>query len=247
MNDPLRVLIVDDEPLALERLRFAFRDIPDAVLVGEASDGVEAAARVRELAPDLVILDIQMPGRTGLSVAQELRDNERTAVVFVTAFEHFAPDAFDVEAVDYLIKPVRLDRLARAIERVRRRRARPPAVEAPAARAVEAEESILVPDRRGDYRVALSMIDWIEAAKDYVLLHTATRGHMVRATMAELEDRLDPAVMIRVHRSAFARRDAIRSVARNDRGAMMLTLTDGTELAVGPSYVRTVDQQLRRA
>jgi DNA-binding LytR/AlgR family response regulator len=247
----MRVLIADDEPLALERLAFAFRDIDDVEVVGEARNGIEAADKISALAPDVVILDIQMPGRTGMAVAAALPAERRPEVIFVTAYEHFAADAFDVEAVDYLIKPVRLERLRQALERARRRRIERAAVASIGSREADAGSSsansdsdIVIPDPRGDRRVPIATIDWIEAAKDYVLLHTQVRSHMVRMTMSELERRLDPAMMLRVHRSAFVRRAAIREVRRPGRGAINLVLEGEVLIAVGPSYLRTVDQAL---
>lgn len=250
----MRVVIADDEPLALERIAFAFHDIKGVELVGEARNGIEAEEKIAALAPDLVILDIQMPGRTGLAVAADLPKENRPEVVFVTAYEHFAADAFDVEAVDYLIKPVRLERLRQAVERARRRRAERRAVahlatqgldpSAAVPPAAPAESDIVIPDPRGDRRVPVGTIDWIEAAKDYVLLHTAARSHMVRMTMSELERRLDPATMLRVHRSAFVRIEAIKDVLRPGRGAITILLEGGAEVAVGPSYLRAVDQAI---
>jgi DNA-binding LytR/AlgR family response regulator len=243
----MKVLIVDDEPLARERLAFALRDMANVELVGEAADGVEAAEKIALLAPDLLITDIQMPGRTGLAVAAELTGAHRPEVVFVTAHEQFAPDAFDVEAIDYLIKPVRFDRLRQAVTRARRRRAERAALadavgpELPTGDVLAAtNDVIIVPDSRGDRHVAVQLIDWVEAAKDYVLLHTAQRSHMVRMTMAELERRFDPREMLRVHRSAIVRRGAIRSVERPGRGAIIIELADGVKVPVGPSYLRLV-------
>lgn len=117
MSDVLRVLLADDEPLALERLVFAFRDLPGSEVVATATNGLEAAALIAELAPDVAILDIQMPGRTGLGVAAGIAGAGRTQVIFVTAHEHHAVDAFDVDAADYLLKPLRVDRLRLAMER----------------------------------------------------------------------------------------------------------------------------------
>lgn len=243
----MKVLIVDDEPLARERLAFALRDIPDLEVLGEAADGIEAAEMIGALRPDLLITDIQMPGRTGLAVASELSGADRPEVVFVTAHEQFAPDAFDVEAIDYLIKPVRLDRLRQAVTRARRRRAERAALADASASASPIETAstatndiIIVPDPRGDRHVAVQLIDWVEAAKDYVLLHTAQRSHMVRITMAELERRFDPREMLRVHRSAIVRRGAIRNIERPGRGAIVLELADGVKVPVGPSYMRVV-------
>lgn len=245
----IRVLLVDDEALALERLEFAFGDMPEAEVVGTASDGVEASEKIAELKPDLVILDIHMPRRTGLAVAAALPADDRPEVVFVTASEHFAADAFDVEAVDYLIKPVRFDRLRVAIDRARRRRAERAALvggaPAPAAPPSPAgEDAIVVPDPRGDRMVPVSTIDWIEAAKDYVLLHTKLRSHMIRMTMAELERRLAGSGLVRVHRSALVRLSSVREVERPGRGALILMLDGELKIGVGASYVRGVNEAL---
>lgn len=184
-------------------------------------------------------------------MAASLPAEDRPEIVFVTAYEQFAPDAFDVEAVDYLMKPVRFDRLRQAIERARRRRHERLAaatldelVSAPAPE-LGGEDIITVPDPRGNRYVAVSAIDWIEAAKDYVLLHTAERSHMLRITMAELERRLDPSVMVRVHRSAFVRRDAIVGIDRPLGGTMTLLLPGEIKVSVGPSYLRSVAAELR--
>jgi two-component system, LytTR family, response regulator len=249
----MRVLLVDDEPLALEKLQVFFCDIPDTEVVGTAGDGVAAIEAVARLRPDLVILDIQMPGRSGLAVAGDLAAEGRPQIVFVTAYEHFAPDAFDVEATDYVLKPVRLERLRQAVARARRRcelqrlvdpAARPtPAPSAPAADA-RYQQALEVHAGSGVVRLPVTEIDWIEAAKDYVILHTSTRSHMVRVTMAMLEETLDPAVLVRVHRSAFVRRDAVAQVERAGGGAVAVVLKDGATLQVGPSFARTVAERL---
>jgi DNA-binding LytR/AlgR family response regulator len=252
---------VDDEPLALERLGVAFRNIPNAEVVGTASDGEEAGERIAALKPDLVILDVQMPGRNGMAVASALPEETRPEIIFVTAFEHYAPEAFEVEAADYLLKPVRFDRLRLAVERAGRRRAMREAT----GRAAELEEvvaalradarpktdgqrydsEVWVPGRHGLTRVDVQRIDWIEAARDYVLLHTSTRSHILRTTMSALQERLDPAVMMRVHRSAFVRHDAVAEVQKPGKGLMTLVLKDGAEVQVGPNYASAVAQALK--
>lgn len=257
----LKVLIVDDEPLALERLKVAFRGIPGAEVIGSANDGPSAAAAIAERRPDLVILDVQMPGATGIQVAAGLTDQARPEVVFVTAFEHHAPEAFEVEAADYLLKPVRFDRLRQAVERARRRRGEREA----AGRAAELETvldalrtqqrstapistvydtEIWAPSRNGLVRVPVDAIDWIEAARDYALLHTASKSWIIRTTMSTLQKRLDPEVLVRIHRSAFVRKEAITAVGRPGKGLITLTLKDGSEHQVGPNYTRSVLQAL---
>ena len=244
----MRVLLVDDEPAALERLSALLGQLDDVEIVGLARDGREAAEAVEALRPDLVLLDIQMPERSGLAVAAGLPPEDRPEIVFVTAFELYAADAFEVEAADYLLKPVRFDRLRQAIERARRRRAiRAAAARADQAQGTPGEEDLggfWVQVRTGYVRVPLSEIDWIEAAKDYVLLHTATRSHIHRATMTALERRLNPSDLMRVHRSAFVRPSRVRQVLRLGKGLISLVLDDGLEVAVGPSYVNAVTERL---
>lgn len=252
----MRVLLVDDETLALDRLRTFFEDIEDTEIVGEARNGDEALDKIAALGPDLVILDIQMPGRNGLRAAAAMTTEPRPELVFVTAHEHYAPDAFDVDAADYLLKPVRFDRLRQAVERARRRRA----MREQAARAGQLEEEVAalrrtgvpaaddggfwVPERDGQRRVPLDSIDWIEAARDYVLLHTSMRSHIVRTTMAALEAKLAGTPLLRVHRSAFVRPDRVTEVRRVNR-SLTLLLSDGASVQVGPNYMAAVKQALR--
>ncbi|MGZ8979075.1 MAG: LytR/AlgR family response regulator transcription factor, partial [Allosphingosinicella sp.] len=193
----LRTLLVDDEPLALERLQVFFRDIAGAEVIGTARDGREAAEAIERLKPDLALLDIQMPEQNGLRVAATLPPEDRPEIIFVTAFEQYAPDAFEVEAADYLLKPVRFDRLWQAVERAKRRKhqrtlaGRAEAFAAPP-REHAREDGLWVPTRAGAVFVPVEAIDWIEAQRDYVMLHTATRSHILRISMRALEEKLDP-------------------------------------------------------
>jgi len=237
MNRPLRVVIADDEPLALERLALAFRDIEGAEVVGAAANGLQALEMIAALRPDLAVLDIQMPGRTGLGVAAALPPEGRPEIVFLTAFDSHAVDAFDVEAADYVLKPLRLDRLRQAVVRARRRLqgAHCDATEAPTRAPAGVADGFWVQGREGLVRVSLEQISWIEAAKDYVLLHTASRSYILRATMASIAERFPPPALLRVHRSALVRPGAVQAL---QTGGHVLILTDGTAVAVGPSYQR---------
>lgn len=244
MSD-LRVLLVDDEPLALRRLQALFADIDGVAVVGTAANGVEAEARIASLTPDLVMLDISMPGKSGLRVAAELAPEQRPEIVFVTAFEHYAPDAFEVEAADYLLKPVRFDRLRQAVDRARRRRemrdshAKLQAAPVPA-EADERADAIWVQVSGGQIRLPIAQIEWIEAAKDYVLFHTETRSYIHRTSMAALEALLDPAELMRVHRSTFIRPALVSGVQRLGKGLIALDMANGATVQVGPSYVKPV-------
>jgi len=251
----MRVLLVDDEALALDRLRVFFGDIEGVEVVGQAQDGDEALEKIAELRPDLVILDIQMPGKTGLRAAADLDIEPRPELVFVTAHEHYAADAFDVDAADYLLKPVRFDRLRQAVDRARRRKAmregaertgkleeEVEALKSSGARTLD-DDGFWVPERDGQRRVPVDSIDWIEAARDYVLLHTPIRSHLLRATMAALEEKLAGSKLLRVHRSAFVRPDKVAEVKRIGR-SLCLVLGDGANVQVGPSYVADVKAAL---
>ena len=236
----MRVLLVDDEPPALERLEAFFANMPDIEVVGTAANGLEANDKIAALAPDLVMLDIQMPELSGLAVAGALPFDKRPEIVFVTAFEHFAPDAFEVEAADYLLKPVRFDRLRQAVERARRRQAGRRAALEPAAAPSPYDDAIWVPTRTGQVRVPVETIDWIEATGDYAMLHTSLRSYLYRSTMSALAKRLDPGALMRVHRSAFVRLSKVAEVRRDGRWLVTLVLSDGAEVSVGPNYARAV-------
>jgi two-component system LytT family response regulator len=251
----MRVLLVDDEDLALDRLRTFFNDIEGVEIVGQAQNGDEALEAIGRLVPDLVLLDIQMPGRNGLRAAADIAVEPRPEVIFVTAHEHYAPDAFEVDAADYLLKPVRFDRLRQAVERAKRRRL----LRDQAERTGKLEEQVAalrgssaggledngfwVPERYGQRRVPIDAIEWIEAARDYVLLHTDVRSHMLRITMSALEEKLAGTALLRVHRSAFVRPDKVTEVKRANR-SMSLVLTDGANVQVGPSYADAVKDAL---
>lgn len=246
----LRVLLADDEPLALVRLEALLAQMAHVTIVGTARDGEEAAAQIEALKPDLALLDIRMPKQSGLSLAKALRETNDVDVVFITAFDQFALQAFEVDAVDYLLKPVEAHRLAIALDRARRRRSAVavPGIADPTADAAHQDDSsarvgvqyIWAPHRGGLVRVDVSSIDWIEAARDYVLLHTSTRSHMVRATMESLKDQIDPTTMVRVSRSAFVRRAAVQQINRQGRASHVVVLRDGTAVRVGVTYARAV-------
>ena len=245
----MRILIVDDEPLALERLRACLELIPDVELVGSAIDGDDAQRRIAELTPDLVLLDIQMPGRNGIAVTRALAQAQvRPEIVFVTAFSDFALEAFALDAADYILKPVRFDRVQEAIRRAGRRLV---AARSPGAGGAPLDsppshddpgyhDAFWIKQRDGFIRLDVSQIRRIEAARDYALLHTASRTYILRATMGELERRLNPAQLVRVHRSAFVRLDLVCRVERNGRNLMRLQTEDGAMVDVGASYTARV-------
>lgn len=246
----LRTVIADDEPLAIERLSFLLGDIAGIEVVGTAVNGREASDRIAELQPDIVFLDIQMPEQNGLRVAADLPEGDRPEIIFVTAFENYAADAFEVEAADYLLKPVRFDRLWQAIERTKRRKylrslERHADSASSAADRSPHDDGIWVKGRNGAVFVPIETIDWVEAQRDYVMLHTATRSHIIRMSMRALEEKLDPAQLMRVHRSAFARPVNVVEVQHTGRTISALVLRDGAIVQVGPNYAKDVADRLR--
>jgi two-component system LytT family response regulator len=241
----LRVVVAEDEPPALRHLLSALSTIPDLEVVGTAGSGARAIELAVDLAPDLLILDIQMPGGTGMEVAQALSGPGGPEVMFITAYGGFATDAFELEAVDYLLKPVRDDRLAQAVARVRRRIAGKAALAEPAPCPTAegaAPNAIWAPVRNGKVRIDAQSIYWIEAAGDYVLIHTGSRSHMIRRFISDLEQVFDPSVLLRVHRSAMINVGRLRAVRRPARGRLSVLLDDEIEVPVGANYVPAVNR-----
>jgi two-component system response regulator AlgR len=231
---PLRTLIVDDEPLAIERLQILAARIPTLHVIGTASDGAQALRLAEALTPDLLLLDMTMPEADGLSVARHLLMRRPCpAVIFVTAHDQFAVEAFDCDAVDYVLKPVAEDRL---VERaLARRSAAPDTGETPAPR--EWIEEFWVPHRSELIRLAAADIERIDAERDYVRLHVALRSYLMLHTIQGLENRLDPARFIRLHRSTIVRRDRISGLRHDGLGVWSAELADGTALRIGRTYL----------
>ena len=233
-SDHLRLLIVDDEPHALRRLEQCLSGLPGVEVVGSARNGDAALEEVRRLKPDLVILDVEMPGRNGIAVATMLDPAGGTEIIIHSGFDRYATSAFEIEALDYLVKPLRPERLRQALDRTRRRRSERSAHTCLQQGSQFKEQAVVhVPDRNGGYDVPASDLIWIEAARDYALLHTGTRSHIVRATMAELSERI-PDDFLRVHRSAIVALSRVRRWGLPTRGVHSLILSDGTEVGVGP-------------
>jgi two-component system response regulator AlgR len=249
MDDrPLRLLIADDEPLAAERLQLLLAQSPQVDLVGTASDGESAVRMAEALSPDLLLLDIEMPGLDGIDVARALAAKQPSAaVVFITAFDQFAVAAFEVEAVDYLMKPVTPERLQRALKRARdylHRREKAPARE-PSPPSLYLEE-FWASDLSGLVRIASRDIDRVSAERDYMRLHVGRRSWLIHHSMNALEEGLDPELFVRLHRSAIVRKDFIAGFTRNPSGRWIARLGDGTEQPVGRLYTEKVRTIARR-
>ena len=228
----LATLIVDDEPLALERMELICAGIAGLRVVGIARDGAAALAAIAQLSPDLVLLDITMPELDGLAVARALtRQDYAPAVVFVTAHENFAVEAFDLDAFDYVLKPVTPERLERAVSRaIARRRTR-----------TRGEPQWLsefwVPYRSELLRIAAADVERIDAERDYVRLHVSGRSYLLLQTVSGLEARLDPRHFIRLHRSTILRRERIVGLRHDGLGVWSAELDDGTMVRIGRTYL----------
>ncbi|MFB0872073.1 MULTISPECIES: LytR/AlgR family response regulator transcription factor [unclassified Sphingobium] len=237
----IRTMIVDDEPLAVERLQMLCAREPRIALVGTATDGEAALRLIEGLKPDLVMLDIAMPLLDGIGVARAVgRMGMRPAVIFVTAFEGFAVEAFDLAAVDYLLKPVAHDRLTRAIDRVEaalRNQGPSDAHAPPAEPAPEWAEEFWVPHRSELIRIAADQIDRIEAERDYMRLHVGKHSYLLHQTISSLEERLDPQMFVRLHRSHIVRRDHIARLRHDGSGVWFAVLADGADIRIGRTFL----------
>ncbi len=260
---PISTIIVDDEPLAIQGLELRLQAFDDIEVVERCANGREAIRAIKTLKPDLVFLDIQMPGFDGFSVVSGIADVEPPLFVFVTAYQQHALKAFEAQAVDYLLKPVEEDRLAATIERVRQRLAEKRSAEeksrlqgilaelAPGAMpddmadgdapaASRYEKVLNIKDRGQIFRVDVDDIERIDAAGDYMCIYTADQTLILRETMKDLEKRLDPRKFQRIHRSTIVNLDNIKSVKPHTNGECFLILGSNTQVKVSRSYREVV-------
>ncbi len=260
----LRTIIVDDEPLARRLLRAMLDDIPEVEVVAECENGREAIESTRELAPDLLILDIQMPGLTGFDVVKGLQADLVPNVIFCTAYQRYAVDAFDLHAVDYLLKPLDEGRLQRAIQRalqrageaaeladnkspllgaideISRKVAAPrkdPRIQSPDSAPEQVlQEKLAVKTQDSTILVNIEDIDWIDAAGDYMCLHVKGETLILRSTLRSLMHRLDPDIFKRIHRSTVVNLARIQKATPLKKGEYMLDLGNEIQLKVSRNY-----------
>ncbi len=242
----VRILTVDDEPLGRERLRNFLAMEREVTHVGEAANGEEAISRIRELQPDLVFLDIQLPGCTGFGVLERLEGMAPPAVIFVTAHDQFALQAFDVHAVDYLLKPFDRNRfrtaLQRAVDRLRAGRPDELALKLNAVlaqlqpKAPTGSERIPVKSGGKVMFVSVSEVDWVGSADNYVELHVGTQTHLIRETLTAMEQRLPSDRFIRISRTIIVNGDRVKELQPLFHGEYSLTLRDGTRLTLSRTY-----------
>jgi two-component system, LytTR family, response regulator len=239
----IRTLIADDEPLARHGVRLLLERDMGVEIVGEASGGVEAADLIQRLRPDLVFLDVQMVGCDGFETLKRVGPEATPVVVFVTAYDEYALRAFEFNAVDYLLKPYDDARFAAALERARElvMRKRGDAVDNRITRLIEhiegeGRDRILLKSSGEIIFLKTGEIDWIEAEGDYVKFHVTGRTHLMRGTMAALEERLDPTRFIRIHRSTIVNADRLRKLSPSFEGEYAVVLQDGTKLRLSRGY-----------
>ena len=247
----MRTLIVDDEPLARRGVVLRLRKFRDIEVVGECGDGPSAVEKILELTPDVVFLDVQMPGMDGFEVLRALPRESMPAVIFLTAYEQHALRAFEVHALDYLLKPVNDERFGDAIRRARQ-------IGDSGSRIRMAERILEMLDRKSakyvtrfpvriGSRIQLVIaddIEWIRAAGDYAELHTSGQCYLVRETMNSLEEKLDPAQFLRIHRSRIVRMGCVLELRAMDNREYLLKLSDGSEHRSSRSYADRLDDWL---
>jgi two-component system, LytTR family, response regulator len=271
----IRTLIVDDEPLARRGLELRLKEYADISIVRQCANGREALAAIAEDAPDLVFLDIQMPGMSGLDLVAHVPQESMPMVVFVTAYDRYAINAFEAHALDYLLKPVDDVRLAAALDRVRAQWQQqqalaqreqlmallaevkgngeltapdvPASAQATGVAAPRYARMLPIRSGRETLRLDVTTIDWIDAAGDYMCLHADGQTHVLRATMKELEEMLDPLVFQRVHRSTIVNLARVKSLRPHLNGECFLKLQSGQEVKLSRSFRDKVEMLLDRS
>jgi len=266
----LKALIVDDEELARRGLEIRLEKFADIEICGQSRNGREALQAVREQSPDLMFLDIQMPGMDGFEVLRRLSGREMPAIIFVTAYDEFALQAFDANALDYLLKPINDERLAEAVERARKARheelaneqrnkllkfvceltGRELTLETALAEAAgdgqSFPERIAIRDGKETNCVDVKAIDWVDAAGDYMCVHANGDTYVLRGTMKRLEKLLNPDTFVRVHRSAIVNRHRVRSMRAHRNGEYFLTLDGETKLKLSRKYKENLERLVDR-
>ncbi|MDA8898882.1 LytTR family DNA-binding domain-containing protein [Porticoccaceae bacterium] len=255
----LRTIIVDDEPLALKLLRTVLSEIADIEIVAECSNGKQAVEAATELEPELIFLDIQMPGMNGFDVIKSLQTDIMPMVVFVTAFHQYAVDAFDLHAVDYVLKPLDSERIARSVERAidRLKNDVDRSFKSPLIGAIEEiseraskektvesvnnlpdgmKRKLLVRDSGVVKVIPFDDIDWVDAAGDYMCVHAVGETHVIRSTLRDLMTKLDDNLFVRIHRSTIVNIERVVSVTPLQKGGSLLHLTQGESLKVSRNY-----------
>jgi len=251
-----KILIVDDEPLARERLRTLLADETDVEIVGECGDGCQAVVAIEELKPDLVFLDVQVPNLDGFGILESIGADRIPAIIFVTAYDHYALRAFDVRAVDYVLKPFGRERLERALAHARTQIQRGRSNDVSGQLVALLEEirpqktylkRIMIKSGGRLFFLRTMDVEWVEAAGNYVRLHVGSESHLLRETMNGLEAKLDPDRFLRIHRSTIVNIERIKELQPWFHGDYVVILKDDRQLTMSASYREKLDELRGRA
>jgi len=252
----IRTLIVDDEPLARERIRTLLADESDIEIIGECANGLEAVAAIKNRKPELLFLDIQMPALDGFGVLEKIGAEKMPAIIFVTAYDQYALRAFEVHALDYLLKPFDRERFDQALRRARLQ------IQQATSGDLNQKLLALLEDLRAEKKwlerlviksggrvffLKIDEIDWIEAAGNYVRLHIQREAHLLRETIKNLETQLDPNKFLRISRSTIVRIDRIKELQPWFHGEYAIILQDGTQLTSSRGYREKLDELLGKS
>jgi two-component system LytT family response regulator len=241
----LRTLIVDDEVFSRSKIRAFLEDYPESEVVGECEDGKQTASAILSQKPDVVFLDIEIPGQNGLELLNSLPPAVQPSIVLVTAFDEYAVRAFGIQALDYLLKPFNKARFAQAVSRLRQRIAAPNCAGHSQQLKMALQEvrreaqdygRIIVKVRLQNFFLRSSLFEWIEAQGDYVMVHASKANYLVRETMVTITERLDPSRFVRIHRSAIINLDFVQELRPLWGGDYRVLLRDGTQLTLSRNY-----------
>ena len=247
----IRTLIVDDEPYAREQMRWLLRDDSDIEFIGESGNGAEAISIIKDARPDLIFLDIQMPGMSGFDVLQEIIQHYTPSFIFVTAYDKYAIKAFDVHALDYLLKPVTSERLNQAMRQVREQMHKIDLIKqnksflsvlTELSKRKNYLEKLVVKSDESLIFLKIKQIDWFEAFGNYVKVHVGKQIYILRSTMNRMEAKLDPNQFIRIHRSVIVNSDCIKGLFPLNTGDTILVLKDNTKLTLSRHYRNRIFQ-----
>lgn len=242
----MRVLVIDDEPLARSGVLVQLSKFDDVDVVGECSDGISATVEIRTHRPDVVVLDVQMPGMDGIDVLRSLPADERPLAILLTAHESFAVSAFELDAIDYLLKPLDDERFAEAITRARRRLGKSsPVVECALSLSIQEPQRFEVRVGRRTIFVPVEDVEYLQADGDYVALYVAGQRHLIRESLQRMQERLDGERFLRIHRSAIVRMDRVAEMQSLSNRDALLRLHDGTLLRASRTYVDALRARLR--
>ncbi len=240
-----RVLIVDDEPLARKGLRIRLEEDKDLEILGEAKNGKEACEKITQLSPDIVLLDIQMPGLDGVEVAQRLNGDNPPAIIFVTAFNHYAIEAFEVNAVDYILKPLDAERLTEALSRAKARLTTKQQIFNCISDLSSTQDTLCLQDGKQIFRLSINNILWIESDDDYICVHSTDGEKTIRSTLKAVLNQKNNDLLVRIHRSKVINKSHICSIKKLKNNEFDIELNGGAVHRSGRTYADSIEQLMK--